>query len=645
MPQGFSKGLNRNRRKSKSTRKSPDSLQELLKLAFAAQQNQRLPQALELCEAILSKQFNCADAWYLIGVIKRQQNKIDEAIAAFKKLLRLQPKNVAVLSNLGVLYVQQQQPQTAIKYFTQAIKINPNYVQAYTNLGQLYQDTGQSKKAIGYLQKAIELDHNCVTAYYNLGNVYKHLEKLPRAIASYQRAIELQPNHSDAHNNLGNIYLKLGKLDLAYQCYQKPALLNSQNNIVREDNWLLAMHYSNKFSPQEIYRQHQNWGNKYESRLNNKDRTYQNIFDPQRQLKIGYVSGDFKTHSVSYFLEPLLANHERTGFNVTCYANNKYSDRVTDRLRSLVDSWRDIAHLDDAAVVELIRADSIDILVDLAGHTFGNRLFVFARKPAPLQVTYLGYPDTTGLSSIDYRLSDRLADPEKEMATESILRLPGCFLCYQPSVDAPDVNALPCQTNNYITFGSFNNLAKVSTETIRLWGMILQQVPNSRILIKAKYLDNSLASDRLYKLFARSRIDRDRLDLRGWSKNTQEHLQLYHEVDLALDTYPYHGTTTTCEAMWMGVPVITFAGKTHVSRVGVSLLSSVGLEELVGGSEAEYVSKAVSLANDRSKLSQLRQNLRSQMAKSSLTNGKAIASSIEAAYRQMWLRYCQDSSN
>ena len=629
--------------KSESTNGFVDNLQELFELAIAAQQNRRLPLAIELCEAILSKQSNYPNAWYLLGVIKRQQNKIGEAIAALENLLQIQPKNFAALSNLGVLCIQRQQPQKAIEYFTQAIEINPNYVQAYGNLGQLYQDTNQPVKAIDYLQKAIELDPNFVTAHYNLGNVYRHLEELSKAIASYQRAIELQPNHSKACNNLGNIYLKLGELDLAYQCYQKSKSSNTQENITREDNLLLAMHYSSTFSPQEIYRQHEVWGNKYESQLS-KDRIDRNI-DPQRQLKIGYVSGDFKTHSVSYFLEPLLANRDRTGFSVTCYANNKYSDRVTDRLRSLVDSWQDIAHLDDAAVAELIRADGIDILVDLAGHTLGNRLLVFAYKPAPLQVTYLGYPNTTGLSSIDYCLSDRLADIEGEMATESILRLPGCFLCYQPSADAPDVNALPCQTNDYITFGSFNNLAKVSTETILLWGLILHQVPNSRILIKAKYLNNSLASDRLYRLFDRVGIDRDRLDLRGWSENTQEHLQLYNEVDLALDTYPYHGTTTTCEAMWMGVPVITLAGKSHVSRVGVSLLSAMGLEELIAGSQTEYISKAVSLANDRSKLVHLRQNLRFQMTNSSLTDGKAIARNIEIAYRQMWLKYCRNNRN
>ena len=281
--------------KSESTDESVDNIQELFNLAIAAQQNQRLSQAIELCEAILSK-FNYPNAWYLLGVIKRQQNKIDEAIAAFENLLQIQPKNVAVLSNLGVLCVQHQQPQKAIRYFTQAIEINPNYVQAYGNLGQLYQDIDRSAKAIDYLQKAIELDPNCVTAHYNLGNVYRRLEELPRAILSYQQAIELQPNHSKACNNLGNIYLKLGEIDLAYQCYQKPTSLNIKDNITREDNLLLAMHYSSMFSPQEIYRQHEVWGNKYESQLS-KDRAYRNI-DPQRQLKIGYVSGDFKTHSV-----------------------------------------------------------------------------------------------------------------------------------------------------------------------------------------------------------------------------------------------------------------------------------------------------------------------------------------------------------
>ena len=622
-----------------------NDLQKLLKLAFAAYYDQRLFEAIELCEATLSKHHRCGDAWYLLGVIKRQQNKIEEAIAAFISLLQLQPKDARVANNLGVLYIQNQQPQEAIKCFTQSLKLNPNHVQAYSNLGQLYQDIGRAEKALTYLKRAVELDPNCMIAHYNLGNVYGRLGELAEAIASYQRAIKLQPNHSKAHNNLGNVYLKLGELDLAYRCYQHPALLNSEEDTVREDNLLLAMHYSSRFTPQEVYHQHLTWGNKYESHLASQNRTYQNLLHPQRQLKIGYVSGDFKLHSVSYFLEPLLANHDKINFHITCYANNKYSDRITERLQELADSWRNIVDLDDAAVAELIRTDGIDILVDLAGHTLDNRLLVFTHKPAPLQTAYLGYPNITGLSSIDYRLSDRLADPVGQIATESILRLPGCFLCYQPLANAPDVNTLPCKINDYITFGSFNNLAKITTEIIFLWGLILHQVPNSRILIKAKYLDNSLASDRLKKLFAQVGIDRDRLDLRGWSKNTQEHLKLYNEVDLALDTYPYHGTTTTCEAMWMGVPVVTLAGTSHVSRVGVSLLSAVGLEELVTNSQAEYISKAVSLANNKSKLAHLRRNLRFQMTNSSLTDGKAISRNIEIAYRQMWLRYCRNNSN
>ena len=267
--------------------------------------------------------------------ILRQQHKFEEAIAAFENLLRLQPQNTAVLSNLGVLSIENRQTNRAIDYFSRSIELDPNYVPAYANLGQLHQDLGQPNKAIDYLRQAIALNPNYATAHYNLGNIYKDLGQLSAAIASYQRAIELQSDYLDAHNNLGNIYVRLGELDLAYQCYQQPAAsnTNSSENLARENNWLLAMHYSSKFAPAKIYRQHQNWGKKHESQLA-RQQIDRDILDSQRPLRIGYVSGDFKTHSVSYFLEPLLANRNRTSFNVTCYGNNRHADGVTARLRS-----------------------------------------------------------------------------------------------------------------------------------------------------------------------------------------------------------------------------------------------------------------------------------------------------------------------
>ncbi|MEM8829299.1 MAG: hypothetical protein AAGE96_08080, partial [Cyanobacteria bacterium P01_G01_bin.19] len=327
---------------------------------------------------------------------------------------------------------------------------------------------------------------------------------------------------------------------------------------------------------------------------------------------------------------------------VFCYANNRQADGVTRRLQQLADGWREIHHLSDRSVAELIVQDEIDILVDLSGHTFGNRLGIFAYKPAPIQISYLGYPNTTGLTTIDYRLTDAYADPPgitEHLYSEKLVRMPH-FMCYQPPSNTPEIKALPAIANGYITFGSFNNLAKITPQTLDCWIEILQQVPNSRLFLKARSLQDSATCDRLYQTFQDAGISRDRLQLLSWTASSQEHLNSYNRVDIALDTFPYHGTTTTCEAMWMGVPVVSLAGNTHVSRVGVSLLSSVGLTEFIATSTEDYCHKAVALAKDIPKLAQIRQNLRSQIESSPLTGGKAFVRFLESIYRQMWQQWC-----
>ena len=295
-----------------------------------------------------------------------------------------------------------------------------------------------------------------------------------------------------------------------------------------------------------------------------------------------------------------------------------------------------------------MRQDGIDILVDLSGHTKGNRMLVFARKPAPVQATYIGYPDTTGLGTMDYRLTDALADPEgqtEHLHTEQLLCLPHGFLCYQPPLGCPEVSSSPVLQTRQVTFGSFNSLAKVNPELIARWAEILKAVPESRLIIKSKPLVDADTCDYVNGLFQQSGIEAGRVELLGWLPDKTQHISLYNRVDIALDTFPYHGTTTTCEAMWMGVPVITQAGETHVSRVGVSLLSSVGLEELIAESAEDYIQKAIDLANNVERLQELRANLRLRMQAAPLTNAELIAHSLEDAYRAMWRRFCATSGS
>jgi predicted O-linked N-acetylglucosamine transferase (SPINDLY family) len=354
------------------------------------------------------------------------------------------------------------------------------------------------------------------------------------------------------------------------------------------------------------------------------------------------VSSDLNAHPVGKFLLPLFLEHDKRRFEIFAYSQLRMEDEMTHRLQACTDCWRDITGLSDPQAAEMIRQDQIDILIDLAGHTARHRLLVFACKPAPVQVSYLGYPATTGLATIDYRLTDALADPPGETDayfTETLIRLPNTAWCYQPPSEAPLVSPLQALQNDYITFGSFNNFTKINEALAKCWAEILRRVPQSRLLLKAVALNSESARRDLQRMMSGSGIDADRLQLHG-SVPISRHLPFYNRIDIALDTYPYHGTTTTCEALWMGVPVVTRAGASHVSRVGVSLLSAVGLPDLVANDADHYVQIAVDLAANPSRLAELRASLRMRMQQSPLMDAAAFARDVEAAYREMWRRWC-----
>jgi predicted O-linked N-acetylglucosamine transferase (SPINDLY family) len=363
-----------------------------------------------------------------------------------------------------------------------------------------------------------------------------------------------------------------------------------------------------------------------------------------RPLRIGYLSPDFRRHSVSFFFEPLLAAHDRSRVQVTCYADLPNPDEVSRRLQGLADRWCNVTPLSHQQLADRIREDGIDILVDLAGHTAGNRLPVFAQKPAPIQVSWLGYPGTTGLDAIDARLTDDIADPPGEADrchSERLVRLPDGFLCYSPPEDAPSVTPLPAISAGHITFGSFNNPAKITHEAIRAWAAILNNLPNARLLLKGKAFADATTCRRFRRLFAACGIDANRLTTMGMTQSSREHLDLYGQVDIALDTFPYNGTTTTCEALWMGVPVVTLKGKRHAARVGASILHRLELDHLTASSQDDYVAKALTLAGDTAALQALRAGLRERMQRSPLCAPRPFAAAVEDAYRTLWQQWCQ----
>jgi predicted O-linked N-acetylglucosamine transferase (SPINDLY family) len=407
---------------------------------------------------------------------------------------------------------------------------------------------------------------------------------------------------------------------------------------------LLAMNYNPCHHPENIFYEHVRFAKQFAEPLYNNICPHTNERSPHRKLRIGYVSPDFKRHSVAYFIEPVLIAHEREHFEVFCYSDVIFPDDITTRIQAYVEQWRNILGMSDGAVAELISTDQIDILIDLAGHTNGNRSLLFARKPAPIQVSWIGYPATTGLSSIDYKIVDSYTDPPgmtDHLYTEKLLRMPDSFLCYLPDQDSPGVGPLPALSKGYITFGSFNNFAKLSTEFIALWTMILRDIPDAHLIIKAGSLSDKMTRQYAMNIFTKEGILEERIELMPPKLSIREHLDTYNRVDIGLDTFPYNGTTTTCEALWMGVPVITLAGNSHVSCVGMSLLSNISLPELIAKTSDEYIAIAVNLAGNLERLQSLRMRLRDMMEDSPLCKAKRFTSKLEICYRTMWETWCK----
>ncbi|MBD29307.1 MAG: hypothetical protein CMO38_08665, partial [Verrucomicrobiaceae bacterium] len=446
-----------------------------------------------------------------------------------------------------------------------------------------------------------ELKPEYAEAYNNLGNAFNSLGKHEEAIATYNKAIKLRPDYAEAYSNRN--------LSLNYSSCWEKAFIFEQH-----------LEFEKKFGEPDI---------KTPSNARFCDR-------PKTLLRIGYVSSDFKIHSVAHFFESLLENHTSTNVETFCYYNDTRIDKTTRRLMRYSDHWRSVVGLSDADLVQIIKDDNINILVDLAGHTSKNRLLVFAQKPAPIQITWLGYPNTTGLKAIDYRFTDIIADPIGEsdkMHSEKLIRLKNTFLCYKGNKNIFTNYDPPSKSQGYITFGSFNNLAKITPAVIKVWSSILHNSPNSQLLLKSRQL--RFNSKECLSHFEKEGITEDRIKLLGFLSK-DDHLALYNSIDTCLDPFPFNGATTTCEALWMGVPVITLIGDRHAGRVGASLLTNLGMTNLIAQDSDDYIEKALKVSNDRDYLQRLRENIRGLMLNSSLCDGQAFATEVERVYHKIW---------
>ncbi|MHB8624348.1 MAG: O-linked N-acetylglucosamine transferase, SPINDLY family protein [Sulfuricaulis sp.] len=572
-----------------------------------------------------------------------QGNCLEEAKSLLENICQINKNNIESWILLTQVYARLGRPEQVETSCCEIIRIKPDSQDAYYHLGCALMFQNKNEEAIEAFRRLLQLNPDHALTHLHMGNFSKNIGA---ALQYYQRAAQLQPNLAEAHAAVGTALVNCGRIDEAIASFRKGLQINPGLPGLHS-NLLFALNYSPAYDAPAIFSEHVRWGGIF-ARL--AAPLHANVPNAERRLRVGYVSPDFREHSVAYFLESLLANHSADEIETFCYAEVSRSDSTTERLRLLSGHWHNTVGINDRELAIRIRADGIDILVDLAGHSMNNRLSVFATKPAPVQVTYLGYPNTTGLTAIDYRLTDAWADPAgsaDDYCTEKLVRLPHGFLCYQPPGELPPVVRPPVVSCRHITFGSFNNLSKVTPEVISVWASILRVVPDARLVIKNYSFSDPTVRERYWQLFAQHGINVDRLDFRARDTTIADHLNSYGAIDIALDTFPYNGATTTCEALWMGVPVITLAGRMHAGRVGVSLLSQVGLAELIAESPESYVAVARKLAENTDNLVHLRVAMREQLDHSPLCDGKNFAQDVELAYRSMWRAWCagRQSSN
>lgn len=557
----------------------------------------------------------------------------EQAVAALRDAVAVRSDLPEIHNNLGNVLRSAGQADEAADCYRKALTLRPVYPEALNNLGVVLQEQGNVDKAIEALEQSIALDPANALVHTHLGAALAAQGRLTEADVAHREAIRCDPELAAAYNNLGIALKDQGLFADAREAYAKSLILDPDAPEVHS-NLAMCFSYDPSVDGETLLDAHKRWAARHERPDAVKpDRP----LDPDRVLRVGYVSPDLWTHSVAYFIEPVLEHFNRKKFHVTCYADVDAPDETTERLRDHADRWHATAGLSDDELYELIRSDGIDILVDLAGHTSNNRLPVFGRRAAPVQLTWIGYPATTGLAQMDYRITDDWADPPgatDRYHSETLLRLPNGFLCYaaphQVSMPSVDRNARP------LTFGSFNNLSKVTDDVIALWSEVLNEVPDARMLIKSRQLADDGVRARILRVFARHGIPEDRLDLRSRVASRDDHLALYGEVDVALDTFPYNGTTTTCEALWMGVPVVSLSGDLHAGRVGASLLHQCALDDWVAETPEAYVSLALAVAANLPE----RRILREWVAESGLVDAPRFTKDFEAAIRTVWRQHC-----
>jgi len=593
-------------------------------------------QALALKPDLVEVYQNLGDALKSLG-------QLDLAAASYRQALALKPDLVEVHLCLGNTLIDLGQPAYAAISYQSALAFRPDYVEGLYNLGNALNDLGQFEDAVACYLRATALQPDYVKAHTNLGVAYSNLGQFDDAVVSLYQALQINPDFFEAHDNLGYALGALGQLDDALVCYRraleiKPDYASCLSNLLFRLNCLPAE------TPLSLLLEAQRFG-ELAIRQVRPHSDLCNVADISRRLRVGLVSGDFGNHPVGYFIEGVLAALASNGadqMELIAYPSFFRDDALTKRIKLYFNGWYSVVGLSDERLAQRIRDDGIDILIDLSGHTSHNRLPLFAWKPAPVQVSWLGYFATTGLAAMDYLIADPWTVPESEEAhfTEKIWRLPETYLCFTPpDVDLP-IRPLPALSNAYITFGCFNNLTKMNDAVVALWARVLLAVQGSCLYLKTKQLNDMTAQQRVIERFAAYGIDAGRLILEGASPRA-ELLATYNRVDIALDPFPYPGGTTSAEALWMGVPVLTLAGDRFLSHLGESIMQNAGLPDWIAADADDYVARAVAHAGDIPRLAALRNGLRQQVLVSPLFDAPRFARHFETALRGMWTQWCQ----
>ena len=611
------------------------NIEKTLKLAIENHKKNNFQEAEKLYKEILKINSGHFESIFLLGTLSIAIKNYDKAIQLLKEAILIQPKHAQSHNNLGAAYKELGKTEEAMSYYQKAISINSDYADAHNNLGIIFNELGEIQKAITCYQKAINIKPDYADAHYNLGNALHKLNKHQESIKSYEKVIEINPIYAAAYYNLGNALSVLGEFKKAISYYQR-AINSEKNHIFAYNNMLFTLLYLEDADPKFCLSQAKEFRSSL--KLINDDLLQKYRFDTKpKKLRVGFVSGDLREHPVGFFLLNTIKNLKNKNLELFAYSNYKIKDKINIKLKSHFTNWREIESQSNMDVINIIRKDKIHILIDLSGHSDKNRLPIFINKPAPIQATWISYPGTTGIPEIDYIIGDQFVTPENESKhfAEKIFRLPNMWLSFTPPDFDVKISELPAIKNRYITFGSFNHLSKINKKVIFLWSKILKSVPNSKIFLKTKQLNDIYLKKKIIDEFKKNGIDLNSIILEGGSPRN-ELLDSYNKVDIALDPFPYSGGVTSLEAIWMGVPVLTKKGFRFVSHTTESINHNSGMSDWVANNENDYVEKAIKFSDNLKLLTKINKNLRQTALKSPLFDSTVFAEQLNNAFWEMW---------